>query len=142
MKTLAIVNQKGGVWKTTTAVTVAHGLALCNLDVLLVDLDAQGNVADCLGLKKGPGLHDFLLRGAGLQAITESGRPHLDVIMGDPIADVMIPLLCIAEVAGFDALEAVRRKALGDVSRGKRQGGAEWVIGCGSWRMRGWWRAW
>lgn len=45
--------------------------------------------------------------------------------MGDlatEVADVMIPLLCIAEVAGFDALEAVRRKALGDVSRGKRQG--------------------
>jgi chromosome partitioning protein len=89
MKTLAIVNQKGGVWKTTTAVTVAHGLALCGLDVLLVDLDAQGNVADCLGLKKGPGLHDFLLRGAGLQAITESGRPHLDVIMGDPMTAEM-----------------------------------------------------
>ena len=89
MKTLAIVNQKGGVWKTTTAVTVAHGLALCNLDVLLVDLDAQGNVADCLGMKKGPGLHDFLMRGAGLQAITESGRPHLDVIMGDPMTAEM-----------------------------------------------------
>lgn len=40
----------------------------------------------------------------------------------DEVADVLIPLLCIAEVAGFDALEAVRRKALGDVSRGKRQG--------------------
>lgn len=83
MKTLAVVNQKGGVWKTTTAVTVAHGLAALGKDVLLVDLDAQGNVADCLGLRKGPGLHDFLVKDAGLAAVTESGRPHLDVLMGD-----------------------------------------------------------
>jgi chromosome partitioning protein len=83
MKTLAIVNQKGGVWKTTTAVTVAHGLAALGKSTLLVDLDAQGNVADCLGLKKGPGLYDFLAREAGLAAIVESGRPRLDVVMGD-----------------------------------------------------------
>lgn len=38
----------------------------------------------------------------------------------DEVADVMIPLLCIAEVAGFDALEAVRRKVMADVARGKR----------------------
>lgn len=83
MKTLAIINQKGGVWKTTSAVTIAHGFAMSDKHVLLVDLDAQGNVADALGLKKEPHLHAFLTQDAGLRAITRSGRSLLDVIMGD-----------------------------------------------------------
>lgn len=49
MITLSILNQKGGVAKTTTAVTLAHGLAKLGNRVLLVDLDAQGNVADAKG---------------------------------------------------------------------------------------------
>jgi len=89
---LAVVNQKGGVGKTTTAVTVAHGLALHGWRVLLVDLDAQGNVADALGLEKRPGLYRLLIDGAGTdanasalrkQAIERSGRKGLDVVLGD-----------------------------------------------------------
>ena len=48
MITITIANQKGGVGKTTTAVTLAHGLARREYQTLLVDLDGQGNVADCL----------------------------------------------------------------------------------------------
>lgn len=52
-KVYAIVNRKGGVGKTTTAVTLAHGLARQiegKGHVLLVDLDPQGNVATSLGI--------------------------------------------------------------------------------------------
>lgn len=52
-KIYAIVNRKGGVGKTTTAVTLAHGLAQKiegRGHVLIVDLDPQGNVAHSLGL--------------------------------------------------------------------------------------------
>lgn len=83
MKTIAIVNQKGGVGKTTTAVTLAHGLARRGYYTLLIDLDAQGNVADALGLDKRGGLYDLLVSKAGRRAITRNVRPQLDAVLGD-----------------------------------------------------------
>lgn len=81
MITIAILNQKGGVGKTTTAVTLAHGLALANHPTLLVDLDAQGNCADALGLEKGRDLYNILIDGAGVEAI-QLARMNLDAILG------------------------------------------------------------
>jgi chromosome partitioning protein len=46
---VTISNRKGGVGKTTTAVTLAHGLALKGRQVLLVDLDPQGHCCPALG---------------------------------------------------------------------------------------------
>jgi chromosome partitioning protein len=83
MVILAIVNQKGGVGKTTTAVTLGHGFALKGHKTLLIDLDSQGNVSDSLGLEKHGTLADFLFSDDPGAAVSETGRENLRLVASD-----------------------------------------------------------
>jgi chromosome partitioning protein len=78
---LAIVNQKGGVGKTTTAVNLATILAARGKKVLLIDVDPQGNATSGLGFDKNNlnlTLYDVLINGEPIShAIYESGRKKL-----------------------------------------------------------------
>ncbi len=63
MKSFAIMTMKGGTGKTTTAVSLAHGLTLSGRKVLLVDCDPQRNVAVTFGVKGEKGLDGLLMTG-------------------------------------------------------------------------------
>lgn len=62
MKVLTLLNEKGGVGKTTLATHIATGLAVRGMRIILVDADPQGHATVALGLQREPGLYNLLVR--------------------------------------------------------------------------------
>jgi chromosome partitioning protein len=83
MHTIAIAMTKGGVGKTTTAVSLAHGLALRGHRVLLVDADTQGQCAKALGVRPDLTLADVLTGESGAAESVCKARDHLDLLAAD-----------------------------------------------------------
>ena len=82
-RSIAVANQKGGVGKTTTVVSLAACLAERGKRTLLVDLDPQANATSALGVEKleGGSVYQALLGSAQLaDAIRPSGYDNLDII--------------------------------------------------------------
>lgn len=77
---LAVFNHKGGTGKTTTAVTVAAGLAARGRRVLLVDTDGQGNVAASLALQGERSLYHVLVMGLPFADAVYTTLAGLDVL--------------------------------------------------------------
>src|SRR5690349_6105309 len=82
-RVIAVANAKGGIGKTTTVVNIGAGLALKGARVLLVDVDAQGNLALALGVRPRRTLYEMLIDGARAADCVISARPNLDLIAGD-----------------------------------------------------------
>ena len=89
MTTIVIASTKGGVGKTTTATALAVGLAQLE-EVLLVDLDSQGQVSLHFGLPLRSGVYHWLSGELPLEDCLYHGRPSsLDILPGDSMTKAL-----------------------------------------------------
>ncbi len=77
---IVISNQRGGVAKTTTTLTLARYLADQGRRVLVLDTDPQGSITPVLGLKPTANLYDFLVKNFRFEECLTSAHPNIDVI--------------------------------------------------------------
>jgi len=84
-KSISIVNQKGGVGKTTTAVNLGAALALYSQNCLIIDMDPQSNATSGLGFTGvSPTIYDVLVKGKDpKKIIKKTSLENLDIIPSD-----------------------------------------------------------
>jgi chromosome partitioning protein len=82
MRRIAVINQTGGVGKTTIATSLGHALALAGKRVTMVDLDPRGQLAAAYGIFRAPtrGIDRVMLNGTALGSVKIAARDLLTLI--------------------------------------------------------------
>lgn len=83
MRVITLLNEKGGVGKTTLATHLAAGLAIRGNRVVLVDSDPQGHATVAFGLQKEPGFYDLIVRGAAFKDVLRLVPPERFAVPDD-----------------------------------------------------------
>ena len=86
MRKIAVINQKGGVGKTTTTVNLAAALALSGKRVCVIDLDPQAHASTHLGVEPDgtiPSLYDVLVANKPLAEVRRQACDNLSVVPSD-----------------------------------------------------------
>ncbi len=83
-KIYSIINQKGGVGKTTTTINLGTAMAACGANVLIIDMDPQGNLSTGMGVekvKREKGVYNILIDNLSINdAVIKTEIPNLNLI--------------------------------------------------------------
>ena len=115
MVIITIANQKGGVGKTTTAVTLGHGLSLKNYNVLVIDTDPQGQCASHLGLDQESGVFNLLVNRPPMRDVVRTtGRPNLWLLPGNKRTKTAETMMAIERQSVATLREILETKVNGE----------------------------
>jgi chromosome partitioning protein len=121
MRIVTLLNEKGGVGKTTVAFHIAAGLAVAGYRVLAVDADAQGSLTEALGFDQSSDLYDLIVRNRPFKDVLQFVDPET---YGSPTRKVTGQLFLLSSNVETQSIATNSKDALAFVRRFSELGDA------------------